>query len=118
MNAIRPISVTADKVTLRRSDYERLLDAADLAHARTIEAKAVRGETEYLPAALVRRMAQGEVPVAVWRAHRGFSQRVLAERAKLSGSYLCEIETGVKPGSVAALNKLARALSVSIDDLI
>ena len=118
MNAIRPIAITADKVTLRRSDYERLLDVADVAHVRTIEAKARRGETEFLPAALVRRMAQGESPVSVWRAHRGLSQRALAERAKLSVSYLCEIETGAKPGSVAALAKLARALAISVDDLI
>ena len=80
--------------------------------------KAKRGETEYLPAAMVRRMAQGETPVAVWREHWGMSQRVLAERAKLSVSYLCEIETGAKPGSVAALAKLARALGVSVDDLV
>lgn len=118
MNAIRPIAVTADKVTLRRSDYERLLDAADLAHAGATERKARDGDTEYLPAALVRRMAQGEPPVAVWRAHRGISQRALAAQAKLSVSYVCEIETGVKPGSVGALGKLARALAVSIEDLI
>ena len=118
MNAIRPISVTADKVTLRRSDYERLLDAADLAHARATEGKVGRGETEYLPAVLVRRMAAGDSPVVVWRTHRGLSQRALADRAKLSVSYLCEIEAGTKPGSTAALAKLARALAVRVDDLI
>ena len=62
--------------------------------------------------------ADWEADVAVWRAQRGLSQRLLADRAKLSVSYLCEIETGAKPGSVAALAKLARALDISIDDLV
>lgn len=118
MSMIKPIAETVDSVTLRRADFEALLDAADGEHARRVEAAAARGETEYLPVEMVKRMAKGESPVAVWREHRGLKQNTLAEAAGISKTYLNEIEAGKKPGSVAALRALAKALKVSIDDLV
>jgi len=117
MNPIKPIAETAESVTLRRVDFETLLDAADGEHARRIEAAAKRGETEYLPVAMVKRMAKGETPVGVWREHRGLTQVALANSAGISKTYLNEIESGKKPGSVAALAAIARALRVRIEDL-
>jgi transcriptional regulator with XRE-family HTH domain len=59
----------------------------------------------------------GEVPLRVWREHRGLSARALADRAGVSTAYLSQIETGNKPGSFAAMAKLARALGVDMEDL-
>jgi DNA-binding Xre family transcriptional regulator len=41
-----------------------------------------------------------------------------AAAAGVSAAYLAEIETGRKPGSAAALAKLAKALEVQIEELI
>ena len=117
MSVIKPIIETSDSVTLRWVDYEALVDAADGEHSRRIEAAARRGETEYLPVAMVKRMAKEESPAAVWREHRGMTQVALAKAAGVSKTYLSEIEGRKKPGSVAALAALARVLRVRIEDL-
>lgn len=118
MNFIRPIAETAQSVTLRRADFEKLVDLADAAHARAVEKAARRGATEYLPVDMVKRLARGESPVRLWRERRDLTQRELAARAEVSTTYLSEIESRRKPGSVAALVSLARALEVAVDDLV
>ena len=74
MNAIRPIAKTKTTVTLRRADYEALLetiaDAADVAHFRRIERAAKRGETEFLPVEMVEGRLAGEHPLRLWRKRR------------------------------------------------
>jgi DNA-binding XRE family transcriptional regulator len=72
----------------------------------------------YLTAQEARRLLDGESPLKVWREKRARSQRELATAAGVSAGYLAEIETGRKPGSVAALARLAKALHVQIEDLI
>ena len=81
-------------------------------------AQRAAGRDDGLPAALYRRLRAGEHPIRVWRAHRKISLNALAERASVARAYLSEIETGKKPGSVAALQRIARALRVGIDDLV
>jgi ribosome-binding protein aMBF1 (putative translation factor) len=119
--AIRPLAEDGDTVLLRRSDYEALLrdaeDAADAATMRAVEARVGAGEDEYVPIEVTRRLAAGEVPVRVWREHRGLSARALARRAGISAAYLSQIETGRKPGSFAAMAKLARALGIDLEAL-
>jgi DNA-binding XRE family transcriptional regulator len=73
---------------------------------------------ERVPAALARRLVEGDAPVRVWREHRGLSLHALAEQAGISPSLLSEIETGEKDGSVRTLAALARALRVDVDDLL
>jgi transcriptional regulator with XRE-family HTH domain len=52
------------------------------------------------------------------RTKRGLSQAELAKLADLSPSFICRIEKGdYKSVTVASLNKLSRALKVSINDL-
>jgi ribosome-binding protein aMBF1 (putative translation factor) len=119
--AIRPLAEDGDTVLLRRADYEALVregeDAADGAQAREAEARVQAGADEYVPIELTRRLMAGEVPVRVWREHRGLSARALAGRAGISAAYLSQIETGRKPGSFDAMAKLARALGVDMEDL-
>jgi DNA-binding Xre family transcriptional regulator len=120
------MSEKTDTVTLTRAEYEalieRLEDAEDNAFLDGVEARerAIGKEearADYLPAALVHRLIDGEHPVRVWRAHRGLSREALAIAAGIAPSYLTEIETRRKPGSFAALAKIAEALCISLDDL-
>ena len=121
MRAIRPLAENGDTVLLRRADYEALVrraeDAADAVQIRAAEARVAAGEDEYVPIELTKRLMAGEVPVRVWREHRGLSARALAARAGISAAYLSQIETGKKPGSFDAMAKLARALGVDMEDL-
>jgi DNA-binding XRE family transcriptional regulator len=116
-----------DTVTMSRAEYEALLEAAedaeDLAHLaaqeereRLLGVEMVRANA--LPAELVERMLDGESPVRIWREHRGLTLGELAARAGIAPSYVSEIETGKKPGSVAAFGKLARVLGITVDDLV
>ena len=122
MNAITPIAMTDDTVTLSRVDYEALMeeieDARDLAKAREVEAAVAAGTTELIPAEMAERLFAGESPLRVWREHRGLTGSALAKLAGIPQSYVSEIENGKKPGSLDAMTKLARALKVSLDDLV
>ena len=53
----------------------------------------------------------------VWREHRKLSGAKLAALSGVPQSYISEIETRKKPGSLDAMAKPARALGVMIDDL-
>ena len=109
-------------VVMPRADYDRLIaeleDAKDIASAKEFEAREAAGETEFLPWETAKRLRRGEHPVAVWRDHRGLTQKALAEAAKMTGAQLSEIENGKKTGSVATLQKLARVLGVTVDDVL
>jgi transcriptional regulator with XRE-family HTH domain len=63
-------------------------------------------------------MLEGEHPVRLWREQRGLTLSNLAARAGVAVSYLSEIESGRKPGSVGAFRKLAKALDLGVDDLV
>ena len=126
MSPIKLVAETEDTVTLARQDWLKLL--AELEDAEDRAAVRARREFEssvgtasarrnYLSAAEARRLLDGENAVKLWREKRGLSQRALAGKAQLGNSYLAEIETGRKPGSRAALRKLAAALEVSPEDL-
>jgi DNA-binding Xre family transcriptional regulator len=109
-------------IVLPESDYaaliERLEDAEDVALAATVLERIKRGEEELVPARVVERLVAGENPVTVWREHRGMTITALAEKAGLSQSYLSQIESGKREGKVTKLARLARALSVDLDDLV
>jgi ribosome-binding protein aMBF1 (putative translation factor) len=121
MKVVRPLAENGDTVLLRRTDYEALVrqaeNAADAMQIREAEARVTAREDEYVPVELTQRLMAGEVPVRVWRQHRGLSARALAVRAGISAAYLSQIETGKKPGSFEAMAKLARALGVDMEDL-
>jgi XRE family transcriptional regulator, regulator of sulfur utilization len=52
------------------------------------------------------------------RELQGWSQEQLAERAELNRSYVGEIERGAAIASIVTVDKLARALGVSIERLL
>lgn len=49
-----------------------------------------------------------------WRRQRGFSQEELAERADLHRTYISDVERGARNLSLESIDKLARALEVSV----
>ena len=112
----------SELVVMPRVEYDRLIaeleDAKDIASAKDFEAREAAGDVEFLPWELAKRLRQGEHPVTVWRDHRGLTQKALAEQAKMTAAQLSEIEKGKKSGSVATLQKLARALSLTVDELL
>ncbi len=105
-----------ETITIPRAEYEALrariedLDDILAGHA------ARTGVT--LPHEYAMRIVEGEHPVRVWREYRGMTAAALADAAKVSKTYLSEIETGKKPGSVDAYKGVAGALAVPVDALL
>jgi len=127
VNAIRPIHRTEDTVTLRRSDFDALIEALDdvedtaaliAAGSREVEVGKQAARADHLAVELVLRLVAGEHPVRIWREHRAVSSQTLAETAGISRSYIAEIEGHKKPGSIAAYRRMATALGVTVDDLV
>lgn len=111
-----------EMVLLPSADYEALLDIVEMAEdvAAYDEAKRriAAGEDEAVPAEFVYRMLDGENPVRVWRDFRALSAKDLAASAGISATYLSEIESGKKEGSLSALRKIAKALKVDLEDIL
>jgi DNA-binding XRE family transcriptional regulator len=102
--------------------YLELIEQAemlqDVQDYDAIKAALERGEEELIPSEVVYAILDGANPVKVWRNYRGLGQKELAEKAGISVPYLSQLETGKRKGSVEALNAIARALSLSLDDLV
>ncbi len=75
-------------------------------------------EGEAVPQEMMRRLVAGEPPIRLWREHRGLTRTQLAEQARIDKTYLSQLESGRKVGSVAVLRRLATTLSVDLDDLV
>jgi DNA-binding Xre family transcriptional regulator len=109
-------------VVLPEAEYRALIaareDAADLASAHEIVDRLNAGATEVVPVAMVDRMLAGENPIRVWREHRGMRAKALAAAAGISATYLSEIETGKRDGTISTMKRIAEALGVTVDDLI
>ena len=59
-----------------------------------------------------------EHPIRFYRKKNNLTQKELADMAGVSRTYLTEIETGAKNGSIDAYLKLAEALKITINDLV
>jgi DNA-binding XRE family transcriptional regulator len=109
-------------VVLPETDYIELVrdaeDAADREAVRRFRAALATGEEELLPSVLVDRLLAGESPLRVWREYRGMSVKALAGQADVAQSYLSQIETGKRTGTVDTLSRLAAVLRTTIDDLV
>ena len=110
-----PVEIPMNGLT---KELDALENAEDRAAVRASVGRFRSGEDDGLPAQLYRRLRAGEHPIRVWRAHRKMTLNLLAERAAVSRAYLSEIETGKKPGSAVALQRIARVLRVDLDDLV
>ncbi len=91
---------------------------ADLRDYDTEKASIEKEEQELVPAELTFAILDGQNPVKVWREYRRLSQQQLADAAGISRPYLAQIETNKRTGSTASLLAIAKALEVSIDDIV
>ena len=101
--------------------YHQLLDLAEDAEDIRAAGAAIRaiddGE-ELIDGAVVDALLNGENPVKVWRTCRGLTQDALAKKIDVGKSYISQIETGKRDGSVAVYKRIAESLDVDVDDLI
>jgi DNA-binding XRE family transcriptional regulator len=77
-----------------------------------------QGKEELIPGEVTFALLDGENPVKVWREYRGLTQQQLAEKAEISTPYLSQIETGKRFGTTEVLLAIARALEVTLDDIV
>lgn len=110
-----------DVVTIERREYEtlraRIQELEDIVHMRRVEAAVAAGASEWLPAAMVRRLAAGEPPLLVWREHRGLSRPALALASGLSLAVIEAVEAGRQRLSLDEAARLAQALEIDVADL-
>ena len=100
------------------SDYEELKRLADAMQDMQAYDAAMADPGESVPHAVMVRLVDGESPVKVWRENRGLTQAALARDARVDKTYLSQIESGRKTGSITLFKRLALSLSVDVDDLI
>jgi DNA-binding XRE family transcriptional regulator len=128
----QPIVVERDSVIIPRDEWERISaaaaraerleaideDRADARIARRALERVAAGDDEFVPLALATRILDGEHPVRVWREYRGLTGAKLAKRAGATQSYISNIETGKRQGSLRIMLAIARALGVDVEDLV
>ena len=128
----QPIVVERDSVIIPRDEWERISaaaacaerleaideDRADARIARRALERVAAGDDEFVPFALATRILDGEHPVRVWREYRGLTGAKLAKRAGATQSYISNIETGKRQGSLRIMLAIARALGVDVEDLV
>jgi DNA-binding XRE family transcriptional regulator len=121
----KPLNLDAKTVTFDRSEWEDFLeDIADYQAADRFERHVEEvGLDEvirlsYTSAEVNRMLDDGVSAVTIWRERAGLTQRELAAAAGISQSYLAEIETGRKTGSLAAMAAIAKALRVPLEHLV
>lgn len=111
-----------DTVTIPRAEYRRLCaaeeDLADIRGALAVEARIDAGTEEFVPATVADRLMDGDLPLRVWREHRGLTQAALSRAAGVSRVQIVEIEAGRRTGSVFTLRRLADALRLDLDDVV
>jgi DNA-binding XRE family transcriptional regulator len=73
---------------------------------------------ELVPSAVTYAILDGANPVRAWREARGLTRAQLAEAAGISIPYLSQIESGKRKGGAEVLVALARALRVSLNDIL
>ena len=96
-------------------DAEMLQDVRDY---DAVKAALERGEEELVPGEVVFAILDGDNPIKVWRTYRGLTQAELAQKAGISVPYLSQIETQKRTGTTEVLLALAKALSVTLEDVI
>ena len=102
-------------------EYQRLVAEAEmLQDVRDYdEAKlAIANGEELIPSQVTYALLDGENPLRVWREYRGLTQQQVAAAAGISKPYLSQLESGQRKGTTEVLQAVAKALNVSLDDLV
>jgi transcriptional regulator with XRE-family HTH domain len=111
-----------DIVILSRAEYDTLTagrrDTADAAYANSILADIESGNEILLTNEQANQLLNAKTPLAFWRKHRGITQQALSKLIGVAQGFVSEIENGTKTGDVQTLAAMARALAISLDDLV
>ncbi|MCB2064543.1 MAG: helix-turn-helix transcriptional regulator [Novosphingobium sp.] len=111
-----------EMVTIPRKEYEGLREAAerlaDLESFDRAKAMLASGNDELIPSEFANRLIDGENPVRVYRSFRRLTQKALADMSGVNRVQIADIEAGRNTGSVETVCKLAKALGVTINDLV
>jgi len=111
-----------EMVVLPSADYDRLVEAAeratDIAAADEIMHRIATGEDEIVPSELVDAILGGQNKVKAWRLYRRMTLEQLGNAAGLSKSYLSQIENGRREGTIDKMKLIAKALKLTLDDLV
>lgn len=96
-------------------EAEMLQDVRDYDAAK---AALESGEEELVPGEVVFALLDGDNPIKVWRTYRGLTQAELAQKAGISVPYLSQIETQKRTGTTEVLLAIAKALNVTLEDVV
>jgi DNA-binding XRE family transcriptional regulator len=77
-----------------------------------------RGDDELIPGKVIYALLDGGNPVKIWREYRGMSQQETADAAGISVPYLSQLETNKRKGSLDVISAIAKALKVSLENLV
>ncbi len=101
-------------------EYERLTgeDAEAILGDEEHYDRAIADKGESFPIEVVDQLLAGKNPISVYRNYRGMTQNALAAAAGIHAVYLSQIETGKRTGSARTLAAVAKALQVTVDDLL
>jgi DNA-binding XRE family transcriptional regulator len=97
------------------AEVEMLQDIRDYDEVKLALAN---GHEELIPSKVTYALLDGENPIRVWREYRGLTQQQVAEAAGISKPYLSQLESGQRKGTAEVLAAVAKALNVSLDDLV
>ena len=95
-------------------DSEMLQDIRDYDEAK----KAIEDGEELVPSEVAYAILDGKSPIRVWREYRGLTRQQLAGAAGISVPYISQIESGKRKGSTEVLSAIARALDLTLDDIV
>jgi DNA-binding XRE family transcriptional regulator len=103
-----------------KTDQQLLEDAEMLQDVQDYDAamQAIADGEELIPSEVVNALLDGENPIRVWRENRGMTQAHLAKVAEISVPYLSQLESGKRNGSTGILSTIAKALDLTLDDLV
>ena len=103
-------------VALSRTEYDALITRKEELENRLAAFDADDGSR--IPHEVALAIMRGGSPFIAFRNHLGVTLRELAARTGIAASYLSEIERGIKPGSTAALSRIADAFDTTLDVLV
>lgn len=101
--------------------YLRLTEDAEMLqdiHAYDAAKQALADGEELVLSEVTYAILDGRNPIKAWREHRGFTQQRLAKTAGISTPYLSQIESGKRQGTTEVLAAIAKALGLSLDDVV
>ncbi|MCB0171104.1 MAG: helix-turn-helix transcriptional regulator [Anaerolineae bacterium] len=103
-------------------EYQRLVADAemlqDIRDYDEVKLALANENEELIPSEVTYALLNGENPIRVWREYRGLTQQQVADEARISKPYLSQLESGQRKGTAEVLAAVARALNVSLDDVV